>query len=158
MKFVNYTGLTDSKFAWYSLNTTQWICFYGFENSLGIVGFSATRLSLIVEVLENQAKSLEPFGYYIRINYFFHFCTANVFDYFSGVMVQFELVNRKVPNCNICDEITIIIIIITHGSPNLGQNTRPNSNQQKKENFQNFDFAVPADHRIKLKECKKKDK
>ena len=29
-------------------------------------------------------------------------------------------------------------------------------NQQKKENLQSF--AVPADHRIKLKECEKKDK
>ena len=41
----------------------------------------------------------------------------------------------------------------THGSPNLDQKTRPNNNQQKEENF-----AVLADHRIKLKECEKQDK
>ena len=41
----------------------------------------------------------------------------------------------------------------THGSPNLGQKTRLYNNQQ-----QNNDFAVLADHRIRLKECEKKDK
>ena len=30
--------------------------------------------------------------------------------------------------------------------------------KKKKENLQNIDFAIPADHRIKLKECEKKDK
>ena len=47
-----------------------------------------------------------------------------------------------------------------HGSPNLGQKTRPNNNQQKKKKKirKIVDFAVPADHRIKLKECEKKDK
>ena len=35
---------------------------------------------------------------------------------------------------------------------------RPNNNQQKEENLQNCDFAVPADNRINLKECEKKDK
>ena len=47
----------------------------------------------------------------------------------------------------------------TNGSPNLGQKTRPYCNQQKKkEKFQIVDFAVPADHRIKLKESEKNDK
>ena len=46
----------------------------------------------------------------------------------------------------------------THGSPNLGQKTRPNNNQQKKRTCKIVDFAVPADYRIKLKECEKKDK
>ena len=48
----------------------------------------------------------------------------------------------------------------THRSPNLGQKTRPNNNQQqkKREFVKIVDFAVPADHRIKLKECEKKDK
>ena len=54
--------------------------------------------------------------------------------------------------------MAIMIIIITHGSPNLGQNTRLYNNQQKKRICKIVDFAVPADHRIKLKECKKKDK
>ena len=45
----------------------------------------------------------------------------------------------------------------THGSPNLGQKTRP-YRQQKKRICKIVDFAVPADHRIKLKECEKKDK
>ena len=47
----------------------------------------------------------------------------------------------------------------THGSPNLGQTTRPNNNQQqKKRNSKIVDFAVPADHRLKLNEYEKKDK
>ena len=47
----------------------------------------------------------------------------------------------------------------THGSPNLGQKTRlSNNQQQKKRNCKIVDSAVPADHRIKLKECEKKDK
>ena len=47
----------------------------------------------------------------------------------------------------------------TDGSPNLSQMTRPyNNEQQKKRICKIVDFAVPADHRIKLKECEKKDK
>ena len=48
----------------------------------------------------------------------------------------------------------------TDGSSNFGQKTRPNNNQQKKKKriCKIVDFAVPADHRIKLKECEKKDK
>ena len=52
----------------------------------------------------------------------------------------------------------------THGSPNLGQKTRLNNNQKKKKKrikkrtCKIVDFAVPADHRIKLKEWEKKDK
>ena len=52
----------------------------------------------------------------------------------------------------------------TNGSPNLGQKTRPYNNQQKKKKKKKkkickiVDFAVPANHRIKLKECEKKDK
>ena len=49
----------------------------------------------------------------------------------------------------------------THGSLNLGQKTRPYNNQQKKKKKRTckiIDFAVLADHRIKLKECEKKDK
>ena len=43
----------------------------------------------------------------------------------------------------------------TNGSPNLGQKTKPYSNQQKKRTCKIVDFAVPADHRIKLKESEK---
>ena len=46
----------------------------------------------------------------------------------------------------------------TNRSPNLGQTTRPSNKQQKKRTCQIVDFAVPADHRIKLKESKKRDK
>ena len=41
----------------------------------------------------------------------------------------------------------------THGSPNLSLKTR-----LKKRTCKIVDFAVPADHRMKLKECEKKDK
>ena len=48
----------------------------------------------------------------------------------------------------------------THGSPNLRQKTKPYNNQRKKKKriCKIVDFAVPADHRIKLKECEKKYK
>ena len=46
----------------------------------------------------------------------------------------------------------------TDGPHNLGQKTRPYNNQQKKRICKIVDFAVPADHIIKLKECEKKDK
>ena len=38
------------------------------------------------------------------------------------------------------------------------EQTRLDNNQQKKRTCKIVDFAVPADHRIKLKECEKKDK
>ena len=45
------------------------------------------------------------------------------------------------------------------GSPKLGQTTKPYSNQQQKKiTCKIVDFAVLADHRIKLKESEKKDK
>ena len=47
-------------------------------------------------------------------------------------------------------------------SPNLGQKTRCYNDQQKKKKKKRtckiVDFAVPGDHRIKLKEREKKDK
>ena len=56
-------------------------------------------------------------------------------------------------------------LLHTNGSPNLGQMSRPYNNQQKKKEKKKrkrickiVDFAVPADHRINLKECEKKDK
>ena len=45
----------------------------------------------------------------------------------------------------------------TNGSPNLGQKTRPYSSQPKRT-YKIVDFAVPAEHRIKLKKSGKKDK
>ena len=71
--------------------------------------------------------------------------------------------------------VIIIIIIIrkwhtstpmgyqhTHRLPNLCLKTRLNNNQQqqqqKKRTCKIIDFAVPADHRIKLKESEKNDK
>ena len=51
----------------------------------------------------------------------------------------------------------------TNGSPNLSQKTRPYNNQQKKKKKRKkickiVGFAILADHRIKLKECEKRDK
>ena len=45
----------------------------------------------------------------------------------------------------------------TNGLLNLSQTTRPNNSQQKKKKrtCQIVDFAVPVDHRVKLKESKK---
>ena len=60
--------------------------------------------------------------------------------------------NNNNNNINIYATLTY-----THGSPNLGQKTKHN-NKQKKRTCKIVDFAVPADHRIKLKESEKKDK
>ena len=47
----------------------------------------------------------------------------------------------------------------TNGSPNLGQTISAyNNQQQKKRIYKIVNFAVPADHRGKLKESEKKDK
>ena len=47
----------------------------------------------------------------------------------------------------------------TNGSSNLGQKTRPYNNQQKENKiFKIVDFSTPADHRIKLKVCEKRNK
>ena len=43
-----------------------------------------------------------------------------------------------------------------NGSSNPGQKT--NNNNNKKSICKIADFTVPADHRINLKECEKKDK
>ena len=44
-------------------------------------------------------------------------------------------------------------------SPNLSQMTRSyNNQQQKKRTCRIVDFTLPADHRVKLKECEKKNK
>ena len=49
---------------------------------------------------------------------------------------------------------------LTHGSLHLSQKTRPDLIiiNKKKRICKIVDFAVLADHRIKLKECEKKDK
>ena len=48
----------------------------------------------------------------------------------------------------------------TNGSFNLGQITRPRDGQQKKTQitWQIVNIAIPADHRMKLKEGEKRDK
>ena len=59
-----------------------------------------------------------------------------------------------------------IIVIITNRSPNLSQTTRAYNNQQPKKKEKEkkerickiVDFAIPADHRIKLKGNEKKNK
>ena len=40
----------------------------------------------------------------------------------------------------------------------LGQTTRPRDNQQKKRTCQTMDFALPADHRVIIKESKMTNK
>ena len=55
---------------------------------------------------------------------------------------------------------TVMGFCDTNGSPYLSQTTRPYYNQQKKKKKITcwfVDFAVPADHRLKLKEGEKKD-
>ena len=45
----------------------------------------------------------------------------------------------------------------TNGSPNIGQKSRPYTNKQKKRTFKIVDFAVMANHRVKLKESGNND-
>ena len=47
---------------------------------------------------------------------------------------------------------------IQNGSPNPGQKQDLIIINKKKRTCKIVDFAVPADHKIKLKECEKKDK
>ena len=49
-------------------------------------------------------------------------------------------------------------LLYTNGSSNLGQTSRPSNNQQKKRTCRIIDFAVSAEHRVKLKENEKKEK
>ena len=49
-------------------------------------------------------------------------------------------------------------LMSTSGSPNLGKNTRLIIINKNKKICQIVNFAVTADHRIKLKECEKKYK
>ena len=57
---------------------------------------------------------------------------------------------------------TPVGLLYKNGSPNLGPKTRSYNNKQKKKKKKKVckivDFVVPADHRIKLKECEKRDK
>ena len=47
----------------------------------------------------------------------------------------------------------------TNWSPNLGQKTRPDNNQQqKKRTCKIVDPDVPTDHKVQLKESEKKNK
>ena len=45
-----------------------------------------------------------------------------------------------------------------HNPASVLENDTHNNYQQKKRICKTVDFAVPTDHRIKLKECEKKDK
>ena len=45
-----------------------------------------------------------------------------------------------------------------NSSPNIGHMTRPYYNHRKKRTRRIVDFAVPTDHRVKLKESEKKNK
>ena len=45
----------------------------------------------------------------------------------------------------------------TNGSPNSGQKTRPSDSWLERA-YQIVDFAVPVDHRVKIKESEKRDK
>ena len=49
-------------------------------------------------------------------------------------------------------------LLISARRPDLIIINNNNSNNKKKRTCKIVDFAVPADHRIKLKECEKKDK
>ena len=48
-------------------------------------------------------------------------------------------------------------VLHTNGSPNPCQTTRPYNNK-KEGTCRVVDFVVPVDHRVKLKECEKRDK
>ena len=61
------------------------------------------------------------------------------------------------------DARNILAFCDTNGSSNIGQTTRPSDSQQKekkrkKRTYRIVDFAVPADHKIKLKKSENRDK
>ena len=51
-----------------------------------------------------------------------------------------------------------MIVIIINNDSNIGQTTRPSDSQQKKRTDWIVDFAIQANHRVKLKESEKRDK
>ena len=61
-----------------------------------------------------------------------------------------------------CDTQTFLGFRDTNGSLNLSQTTRSSDSQQEKEKKKKIcrivDFAVPVDHRVRLKENEKKNK
>ena len=53
---------------------------------------------LSVKVLATQAKFLQPSDYCTVINCAFILFTTNVFDYFHGIMAQFEFAKHNFSN------------------------------------------------------------
>ena len=90
---MNYTGLWDTKFAWYSLFGTHRIYFYCLGSSFILIWPCP-----IVEVLASWAKFLEASGYCTEINSTVAFRETKVFVCFSGGMAQLELVKHKFQN------------------------------------------------------------
>ena len=97
-KPINHTRLWDAELVSYSSSATQRICLNSLEHGLGIHDFRSTWSCLIVEVLVNRTKFLQPFGYCIVINSAFIFCTTHVLGYFGDVMAQPKLLKHKFPN------------------------------------------------------------
>ena len=51
-----------------------------------------------------------------------------------------------------------LLFLRRNGSPNFGQTTSPSDSYKEKKIYRILDFAVPVDHRVKLKENGKRDK
>ena len=79
VKVTSHTGRWDAKFALYSPIVTHHICLYGLEHSLGIHGFRPTSTCLIVKVLGDRVKFLQPSGYCTVINCTLNFRITNFF-------------------------------------------------------------------------------
>ena len=85
MNMMNHMGLWDTKFAWFSLRATHYICLSGLE-------FMVLRLQDFAwssKFLQAMQKFLKPPGYSTMINCAFTFCTIDVFGCFLSIMAQF---------------------------------------------------------------------
>ena len=107
----------------------------------------------------------------IKIGQSSHKVYSNNILYFQESMTILNAYKKKVWKLIVCttnahpricpgawNTLTPMGFWYTNGSPNISQITRTYNNQQKKITSRIADFAVPADHWVKLKESKKKDK
>ena len=89
---MNYNGLCDAKFTWYSLNKLPSMVWSRVSE---IHTFRSTWPCLIIKVVAAQIKFPQPSADCTAISCAFTFYTANVFGCFWGVIDQFKLVKHN---------------------------------------------------------------
>ena len=77
----------------------------------------------------------------------------------SDLIKSYKIINRIYNNARYVSVLLLELEIYCRDKhQKLGKKTRPYNNEEKKKTCKFVDFAVPADHRIKLEESEKRDK